>query len=509
MHVPNEPPRGAAMTEFVDRGLCEVLGEHPGELVRTGSPNILCTVLPNHWRSNKTLPVAFKVVVLGEVLDGTTVTIRAGNDENYCGEMRNSTAVVKNQIAKFNDLRFVGRSGRGKSFTLIITVSSNPPQVATYTKAIKITVDGPREPRRQHHHHLRAFASAFGQRSPFFDPRLVDPLREWEQFRRKTAEQWALELPRRMGVTSGTTPTELSQTFSFAAGDHPHWLSYNTHYSPYFTSAAFRGTGFTGYAIDSAFTATGISSQDTHLSPLAEANTSPNSNPGNGHLHPSSAFTFKSLLDNLGQAKNELSTCRPLNNSPSSATSASTSESSPGQHVLEPNKLSVSNTSLQIPRTNIPLLPGASSSTLSVNHASYLLASQNYYASNGATAGAGMYLGPSMVPPSLLYPQLYQQSHLHPSIHLLGNDARNSYDVAAAMASQHQEIQQLNNHNNPDLLNKELQSPSSCSDETRQDTNSTNGHTVLPSSRERLDSLRLNALPRTAQSEAATVWRPY
>ncbi|GBM07156.1 hypothetical protein AVEN_15411-2-1, partial [Araneus ventricosus] len=34
-----------------------------------------------------------------------------------------------------------------KSFTLVITVSSNPPQVATYNKAIKITVDGPREPR--------------------------------------------------------------------------------------------------------------------------------------------------------------------------------------------------------------------------------------------------------------------------------------------------------------------------------------------------------------------------
>lgn len=26
-------------------------------------------------------------------------------------------------------------------------VSSNPPQVATYNKAIKVTVDGPREPR--------------------------------------------------------------------------------------------------------------------------------------------------------------------------------------------------------------------------------------------------------------------------------------------------------------------------------------------------------------------------
>ncbi|KAH9381071.1 hypothetical protein HPB48_016680 [Haemaphysalis longicornis] len=36
---------------------------------------------------------------------------------------------------------------QGKSFTITITLSTNPPQVATYTKAIKVTVDGPREPR--------------------------------------------------------------------------------------------------------------------------------------------------------------------------------------------------------------------------------------------------------------------------------------------------------------------------------------------------------------------------
>lgn len=82
--------------------------------VRTGSPYILCSALPNHWRSNKTLPVAFKVVALTDVGDGTIVTIRAGNDDNWCGELRNCTAVMKNQVAKFNDLRFVGRSGRGK-----------------------------------------------------------------------------------------------------------------------------------------------------------------------------------------------------------------------------------------------------------------------------------------------------------------------------------------------------------------------------------------------------------
>ncbi|EEC18136.1 conserved hypothetical protein, partial [Ixodes scapularis] len=92
-----------------ERALSQVLAEHPGELMRTGSPNLVCSVLPSHWRSNKTLPVAFKVVTLGDVCDGTLVTLRAGNDENYCAELRNASAVVKNQVAKFNDLRFVGR----------------------------------------------------------------------------------------------------------------------------------------------------------------------------------------------------------------------------------------------------------------------------------------------------------------------------------------------------------------------------------------------------------------
>ena len=97
--------------------LCRLQAEHPGELVRTGSPYFLCSALPTHWRSNKTLPVAFKVVALGDVLDGTLVTVRAGNDENCCSELRNCTSVMKNQVAKFNDLRFVGRSGRGELFS--------------------------------------------------------------------------------------------------------------------------------------------------------------------------------------------------------------------------------------------------------------------------------------------------------------------------------------------------------------------------------------------------------
>uniref|UniRef100_A0A3P8USU1 RUNX family transcription factor 2b n=1 Tax=Cynoglossus semilaevis TaxID=244447 RepID=A0A3P8USU1_CYNSE len=148
---PNGQPDAAAavprLRPHENRSMAEIIADHPAELVRTDSPNFLCSVLPSHWRCNKTLPVAFKVVALGDIPDGTVVTVMAGNDENYSAELRNASGVMKNQVARFNDLRFVGRSGRGKSFTLTITVFTNPPQVATYHRAIKVTVDGPREPR--------------------------------------------------------------------------------------------------------------------------------------------------------------------------------------------------------------------------------------------------------------------------------------------------------------------------------------------------------------------------
>jgi hypothetical protein len=46
---------------------------------------------------------------------------------------------------KSNNIIFI----TGKSFTLTITISTSPPQVATYLKAIKVTVDGPREARNK------------------------------------------------------------------------------------------------------------------------------------------------------------------------------------------------------------------------------------------------------------------------------------------------------------------------------------------------------------------------
>lgn len=56
-----------------------------------------------------------QVVCLGnDVADGVLVTLMAGNDDHSSAELRNATATVRQAHAHFNDLRFIGRSGRGR-----------------------------------------------------------------------------------------------------------------------------------------------------------------------------------------------------------------------------------------------------------------------------------------------------------------------------------------------------------------------------------------------------------
>lgn len=108
----------AVYQKYVACILEDVRAIHGKEMVATGSPSVFCSVLPGHWRSNKSLPIPFKVVVLDEVPDGAVVVVQAGNDENPSADMRNYRALSATGIAVFNDLRFVGRSGRGSSKTI-------------------------------------------------------------------------------------------------------------------------------------------------------------------------------------------------------------------------------------------------------------------------------------------------------------------------------------------------------------------------------------------------------
>ncbi|KAJ1364020.1 hypothetical protein KIN20_024002 [Parelaphostrongylus tenuis] len=120
---------------------------NPHILNKSSSPNIFYTKLPEHHRSNKSLPSPFTVLITSPVPDGTIVTVAAGNDETPSGEVRHETAKVIRQVARFTDLRFVGKSGRGKNFHLTICVNTKPMMIAMVSRAIKVTVDGPREAR--------------------------------------------------------------------------------------------------------------------------------------------------------------------------------------------------------------------------------------------------------------------------------------------------------------------------------------------------------------------------
>jgi runt-related transcription factor len=73
--------------------------------------------------------------------------------------------VISRCEIEFDLFSFSLVSSSGKSFTITIVISTVPLQIATYNKAIKVTVDGPREPRSKIRHpsfHPFAFAAASG-----------------------------------------------------------------------------------------------------------------------------------------------------------------------------------------------------------------------------------------------------------------------------------------------------------------------------------------------------------
>lgn len=87
-----------------------------------------------------------------------------------------------------------------------------------------------------------------------------------------------------------------------------------------------------------------------------------------------------------------------------------------------------SNAVAQQPNTSVALLSsnGGNTPYLPVNHPGLGLLSSPYYNASGCTGQgtAGMYLNPPVVPPSLMYPQLYTSvahNQLHSSIHIFGN----------------------------------------------------------------------------------------
>ncbi|KAG8200086.1 hypothetical protein JTE90_001942 [Oedothorax gibbosus] len=519
MHLSAESSGGVsrdAMSDFfvpVERTLTEVLSEHPGELVKTGSPSVVCSALPTHWRSNKTLPVAFRVVCLGEVMDGTTVTVRAGNDDNCCAELRNATAVMKNQVAKFNDLRFVGRSGRGKSFTLTITLSTSPPQIATYVKAIKVTVDGPREPRRQQYH-LRAFASAFGHRPPFLDPRFVDPLREWEHMRRKA--EWGID-HLQMRIPGGTHG-DPSQAFTF--GGDPQWTGHAAHYQNYLAPGLQQGfPACTQIDVTDSGHVT-PQTPPTGLLPDRHSSNSSQSFPSSlSDQQPQSASLKDSLFvtrynnamvaaselcltDRLTELRHGLSGTNP-------ATAASTYAAASPHHFNNAASLAFLNNNC-----NLPYFAGSYS---------FLSAGHGYYGNGNTAAGAasssrnlsGMFLSPPMVPPSLLYSQFYSSQNVQQTQQLVNGDSSTRSSTEDDQQRHPQSISR-DSSTSDSILQSECSSNHSSVD-VRRSSDSRQRETIVRED-EQLDTSTRNGAVTTELFETETnrhpqndsnLWRPY
>lgn len=85
-----------------------------GGLIQTDNPQVLCTPLPQHCRVNSPIHIPFIVVATSPVPDGTLVRLSANNKFNPLADLKNAEALMSNQVAKFPDIRFVGRSGRGE-----------------------------------------------------------------------------------------------------------------------------------------------------------------------------------------------------------------------------------------------------------------------------------------------------------------------------------------------------------------------------------------------------------
>lgn len=140
--------------------------------------------------------------------------------------------------------------------------------------------------------------------------------------------------------------------------------------------------------------------------------------------------TFPALNDataNLSLKADPLLVSR-YNNAMVAAAAAGNSDICVSERLTELRQGLHSNSVPQQPNTTTALLSSTSSNPayLSVNHPGFGLLSSPYYNASGCPSQGttGMYLNPPVVPPSLMYPQLYSSvahNQLHPTIHIFGN----------------------------------------------------------------------------------------
>ncbi|GFW85536.1 runt-related transcription factor 1 [Trichonephila clavipes] len=301
--------------------------------------------------------------------------------------------------------------------------------------------------KRGQQYHLRAFASAFGHRPPFLDPRLVDPLTEWEHMRRKS--EWAMDLPMRIPGPHGD-PTQTGFTF----GNEAQWNPHSAHYQNYLGHGLQPATGFAP--------CTQMDMASAHDSGHATPQTTPTGILPDRHS-TSSSQTFPALSDQQNSPnpiKDPLFVTRYNNAMVAASELCLTDRLTELRHGLSGTNPTACNTySTPNPFNNASLAflaagtspHGTNLPYFAVSHGSYSLLSAGHgYYSNGnpsrtsnpslmaAAAAASMYLTPPMVSPSLFYSQLYSsQNQLQSSMQFMNNgDTRSSSAEEDTIATQ-------------------------------------------------------------------------
>ncbi|KAK8777595.1 hypothetical protein V5799_029061 [Amblyomma americanum] len=283
--------------------------------------------------------------------------------------------------------------------------------------------------------------------------------------------------------------TELAQAAlqQLSAAD-AHWGAAYPHYNPYLAPATGTG-GFStapvpvSYSLDaSAAAATSLAANVTSLAAVAATDSATGLSLHNSLLDSSHspASLASCPVDSIGGHAGSAalpSTLLGTASTPSSDSPLSSTRSL----TLDVNALSAGSNGLQNQQTDSLLTPprvtksppslllgsngtgggGSSSSSPSSSSLDFLpnpanyggfLPAHSYYGSNGASTGTsttttqphtttGVYLSPPVVPPSLLYPQLYG-SMSHPSFQFLGNDLKCVMDAAGFGTTQQQQQQQ-------------------------------------------------------------------
>ncbi|CAG2173770.1 unnamed protein product [Oppiella nova] len=331
--------------------------------------------------------------------------------------------------------------------------NTNPPQVGVYLKAIKVTVDGPREPRSKirHQQHLRAFATAFGhQRQPFLESRGCSlpsiSTNEW----RLAAHAAAMA---RLPTSASGQDLSTGLHIPSACAGTDTWGTASAAYAHYTATAAYYMSGQSNCV-------------DLHQNPLIDSQSL---------VHNTSASY---LMDSNGQSGDGRPTAcssasHPIHENNGSPTIHSSGRVSGltskcdvisgglnGTDMIAHHSSCKSDSSQTLSAFTAPIYQstGNNGSSAYLSSNSYPLLNHGYYGTTCSASAPASSANSSNLMPSLLYPSIYSSN---PSLQGLFTNRTNNCDNLITDTHIYGYNNSINSLNNP-LSNTSFDANNSC-----------------------------------------------